>query len=242
MSLVEIIQRALAGNLVDEDGRPEKIELLPALTEQELKAFDATLPVPLPSEVADLLLYCRGFDGLVEVDFTGETLSFEWESIFPYALPVASDGLGNFWVIDLQPKSVEWGPIYFACHDAPVILYQSATLARFLSELFLIFTPPFRSEVDDVHEDRLFDVWNKNPGVLSFAECRDSSDAALKGFASQLDESFQIIDLRGAVAGQGFSWGRYGAKTVVKRFGSLPIFAYQMRRSFFQRHFRRDKA
>jgi hypothetical protein len=241
MSLVDIIRQAQASPLVDRDREPISLELLPPLSDPELRAFAKTLPCAIPPDVAELLQYCRGFNGTIDqVDFTSETLSFEQESVFPYGLPIGHDGYGNHWVVDLHPDSVQWGPIYFACHDAPVILFQSATLDRFLTELFLMYTPPFRSEIDDVHEDRLFNVWRQNPGVLSFEECRESPDSALSSFASQLDETYQIIDLRGAVPGQGFSWGRYGWRTVLKRYGSLPIFAYQKRPpSFLKRIFGR---
>jgi len=37
-----------------------------------------------------------------------------------------------------------------------------------------------------------------------------SSDRELKSFAETLDGSFQLIDLRNAKTGDGFSWGRYG--------------------------------
>jgi len=54
-----------------------------------------------------------------------------------------------------------------------------------------------------------------------------SSDADLKTFAETLDESWHLIDLRSPKIGDGFSWGRYGAATVNKRFGEKRIFAYQ---------------
>ncbi len=146
---------------------------------------------------------------------------------------------GNFWVIDLLPTSKTWGPIYFACHDAPVILYQSPGLSHFLVELFKMSIPPRKSLVDDVHEDRLFDVWRKNPGVMSYDECIKSADAELKSFATQLGPSFQIIDMRTPEIGFGFSWGRYGAKTVVRRHGNIPIFAYQKRVGILERLFKR---
>ena len=48
------------------------------------------------------------------VDFTGSQCSFQHDEIFPHGLPIAADGYGNFWVIDLLPSSADWGPIYFA--------------------------------------------------------------------------------------------------------------------------------
>jgi len=77
------------------------------------------------------------------------------------------------------PDSKEFGPIWYASHDAPVILYQSADLGEFLFELFKMCQPPYKSLVDDVHEDRIRDVWNTNPGVLEHKTCTESPDKVL---------------------------------------------------------------
>ena len=46
-----------------------------------------------------------------------------------------------------------------------------------------------------------------------------SSDPDVRAFAATLSPDFQIIDLRRATTGQGFSWGRYGPITICKRHG-----------------------
>ena len=171
------------------------------------------------------------------VDFTGRDCDVELSDLFPHGHPFAADGSGNFWVVDLLPTSTQWGPIYYACHDAPVILYQSPTVEHFLAELFKGSEPPYKSLVDDVHEDRLFEVWHKNPGVKEQAECLRSNDEDLKRFAQALDASYQIVDLRNPQVGSGFSWGRYGPRTVVRRFGTVPLFAYQKPSSFLRKLF-----
>jgi hypothetical protein len=150
------VREALTRPLVSEDGEPVRLELLPPLSDSERTAFEGRLPCPLPSEVRELLSVCSGFEGSAVdlVDFTGVRCLFTYEAVFPHGLPIAADGFGNFWVVDLLPTSQGWGPIYFACHDAPVILREP-----------------------------------------------------------QL--------------GFGFSWGRYGPSTVVRRHESLPLFAYQ---------------
>lgn len=236
MTPAEAIRRAQASPLVNEDGESLAVELFPPLSSAQVDALAARLPCALPDDVRELLAYCGGFSGPLEVvDFTGEQCSFEAVEIFPHGHPIAADGYGNFWVVDLLPASTGWGPIYFACHDAPVILYQSATLSDFLGELFKGSQPPHESLIDDVHEDRLFDVWRRNPGVQTYEDAARSPDPALRGFAAVLDPTFEIIDLRAAAPGFGFSWGRYGPKTVVRRHGDLPIFAVQKRPRFWDR-------
>jgi hypothetical protein len=153
-------------------------------------------------------------------------MAFEAEEIFPNGLPIAADGCGNFWVLDITPKTTLIAPVFFACHDAPVILYQSADIASFLEETFRMMTPPYKSLVSDVLGDRLFRVWRENPAVMDQAVAATSSDPELRSFASGLPEHFQIIDLRSVSPGMGFSWGRYGPQTEVRRHGYERIFGY----------------
>jgi hypothetical protein len=236
MTPLEIIRQAQAGTLIDGDGNFVALELLPGLSDRELQDFTEQVPCLIPPEIAGLLGACRGFYGTVEqVDFTGKDLTFEFEAAFPYGLPIAADGYGNFWVVDLHPGTTTWGPIYFAGHDAPVILYQAGSLEQFLRELFRMFEPPHQSLIDDVHKDRLARVWRTNPGVHSREQCLRSEDPILSAFARELDESFQIIDLRLAKPGDGFSWGRYGPRTQIRRFGTHAVFAYQKRKSIISR-------
>jgi cell wall assembly regulator SMI1 len=239
MTPLQLVQDACRTSLTTEDGDPAPLELMAPLSPQEIDAFEATLPCRLPKDIRDLLALCRGFTGGATdfVDFTGRDCSFEYEPAFPHGLPIAADGFGNFWVVDLLPTSTSWGPIYFACHDAPVILYQSPTLDHFLAELFKQCAPPYESLVDDVHEDRPFQVWATNPGALTHAECLQSGDTDLATFATELGPTFQLIDLRNPQIGFGFSWGRYGPKTVVRRFRDKAIFAYERPQSFFRRLF-----
>jgi SMI1 / KNR4 family (SUKH-1) len=229
MNPIEIIRDAQTRELIDEDDEPIKLELLPGLGDTEMEEFQRRLPCSLPEEIIALLRFARGFEGIGAdvVNFTGRGMMIANEIVFPHGLPIASDGYGNFWVVDLSPESTKFGPIWFACHDAPVILYQSSDLADFLTELFKLCRPPHKSLVDDVHEDGIRNVWRSNPGVLLYEECRASSDEVLRDFAAGLDRSFQVIDLRDARPGDGFSWGRYGPRTVIKRYGLHPVFAYQ---------------
>lgn len=241
MQLVELVRNATTLPLTTEDGDPSPLELAPALSDAEIDELRATLPCPVPDEIRELLQVCSGFSNspLEIVDFTGHDCDYGDVDVFPHGHPIAADGFGNFWVVDLLPESTHWGPIYFACHDAPVILYQSATLVDFLTELFQLGRPPHESLIDDVHEDRLFDVWGKNPGVIEHEDARESGDPQIREFAEQLGPTFQIIDLRNAPVGMGFSWGRYGPRTVVKRCGHLPIWAYERRPSLWARLFDR---
>ena len=54
----------------------------------------------------------------------------------------------------------------------------------------------------------------------------DALQAKVRAFAAGLPSHFQVIDLRLATPGMGFSRGRYGPKTQVRRHGWERIFAY----------------
>ena len=226
MDPVEVITAAEATTLVDEDGDVVVLDLAPSVSDAEIEAFQAEVRVPLPRELRAVLAHTTGIDGPFEsIDFTGRTMSFEQEDIFPSGLPIAHDGFGNFWVLDLTPETTETAPVFFACHDPPVILYQSPNLGHFLHETFRMNSPPHESLVDDVHEDRLFNVWGTNPGALDHATAL-AGDEPLRAFASELDDRFVFVDLRAPEIGMGFSWGRYGARTEVRRHGYERLFAY----------------
>jgi hypothetical protein len=229
MTTIEQIQMAQQAKLVHADGKPVTLKLCPALAPDRIDDLEEQVGQPLPEELRSLLAFCSGFDecfGGIDFDFTGEGMFFGFERGFPAGLPIAADGCGNFWVLDITPQTRVTAPVFFACHDAPVILYQSADVASFLSEVFRMYAPPHKSLVVDVQDDKLFDVWRRNPGVIDHATASSSLDSSLRSFAATLGEEFQIVDLRRVDPGMGFSWGRYGPRTDVRRHGYERIFAY----------------
>ncbi len=223
---MEEIELALATPLVTEKGKPVVLTPAPPVSQAEIDELAAEAGVPLPRELRSLLLHTAGIDGALEtIDFTGRSLSYEQLEVFPSCLPIAGDGFGNHWVLDLTPDSTETAQVFFSCHDAPVILYQSPNLAHFLHETFRRSIPPHASLVDDVHEDRLFDVWRTNPAEIDHATALNG-DPVLRDFAAGLDDGFAFADLRSPEIGMGFSWGRYGPRTEIRRLGYERVFAY----------------
>ena len=202
------------------------LELAPAVPPDDIDRLGAEVGVPLPRELRSVLEYTEEIEGpLAAIDFTGRSLGCEAAEVFPSGLAIAHDGFGNFWVLDLTPEASETAPVFFACHDAPVVLYQSPRLGHFLHELFRMYESPHASLVDDVHEDRLFRVWRQNPGTLDRATAL-AGDEELRSFAAALDDRFTFVDLRAPEIGMGFSWGRHGPRTEVRRHGYERIFAY----------------
>lgn len=227
MSLLDLVTGSAGTRMVDEDGNEDVLRLLPPATADEIRALEASLPCPLPSHIRALLAVTRGFENgpLESIDFGGLPGGFGMEELFPHALALAHDGFGNYWVADLQAESVDWAPIWFACHDPPVIAYQCDSLERFVREILRLANPPFESELDTVHEDVVSEIWRHNPGVVSVPSARASDDETVRVFAESLDDHLEIIDLRNAGIGDGFSWGRYGPRTRVFRAGATALFA-----------------
>lgn len=243
MTLAELVRASAGMRMVDEDGNEDTLRLLPPATADDLAMLEAALPCPIPPAVRDLLTRTTGFENGPLETFDLVTLSdaFGMEDVFPHAHPIAHDGFGNFWVVDAHPGSTDWAPIWFACHDPPVIAWQCDSLERFVRELLRFANPPHESEIDTVHEQVSADIWRRNPGTISVGDGLAAEDEALRDFARTLDDAWTIIDLRAARIGDGFSWGRYGPRTKVVRWGREALWAYQAnsRPSLWRRLFQR---
>lgn len=227
MTAIEQIRNAQQAKLVDKDGKPVRLELAPALEAHQIESLERDVGQPLPEELRSILSICSGIDGCLDgIDFTGRDMAFAKKEVFPHGIPIARDGFGNFWVLDLTPQTTASAPVFFACHDAPVILYQSNDIATFLAEVFRMNKPPYQSLVEEVQGDSLYNVWRRNPGVVEQSTAAASPDSELRTFALALPGHFQIVDLREATPGMGFSWGRYGPRTEVRRHGYERIFGY----------------
>ena len=139
---VEELRDALARGLVDESGRAVAIELEPGLGSEEIDALAEELGAPLPGELRRLLEHAAGVRGALEtIDFSGRRLSFGGEDMFPHGLAFAGDGLGNHWVLDLTREEPDVSPVFYACHDPAVAVYQSASLGDFLHEAVYYSNP-----------------------------------------------------------------------------------------------------
>ena len=214
--------RSLAGlRLRDEDGREQIIELEPPATVAELEALEAGLPCPIPDDVRATLQVSKGLaNGPLESFSLIDLAGFGLEEAFPCPYSIAHDGYGNYWILDLLPDTASWGPVFYACHDPPVIAYQAATIEQFLHDTIAVWRDGPRSPVDVVHEDVVHRIWREGAGLTPVGELRDSADHALRELAGTLADDSLVADLRNAQFGDGFSWGRFGPQTIIRRAGS----------------------
>jgi hypothetical protein len=138
---------------------------------------------------------------------------------------VGHDGFGNYWVLDLLRDADECGPVFFACHDPPVIAFQSASPADFVRDVVAVWRPGPRSPVDIVHDDVTSAIWASNSGLVSRDELMGSGDTVLAEFAAGFPPEAVFADLRAGKLGDGFSWGRYGPRTEWTRAGAQRLWA-----------------
>lgn len=219
--------RQLAGRcLTDEDGHEVTLELLPPATEEELRQLEAVLPAPLPEDIRAALQVAKGLaNGPLESFSLVDLAGFGLEELFPHAYSVAHDGFGNYWVLDLLPAATTWGPVFYACHDPPVVAYQAATVDEFLEAIVALWERGPRSPVDLVHEDIVRRIWREDPDLMTPAEATATGDIELATFAASLPSSARIADLRNPRLGKGFAWGRHGPRTTLRRAGAERIWA-----------------
>lgn len=240
MTLADRFQALRGRHVTDEDGEDYELSLLPPMSDADIGALEKLLPCPIPADIRAVLKITRGFEnGPLDTFDVGGALEggFGIEEIFPHALPIAHDGFGNYWVVDLLPESTTWGPIYFACHDAPVIHYQCANLSEFLDGLLEMMQPPYKGSLDFVHGDANRTVWSTEPGTIEHAAALTAADAEVRAFAQTLAGGWLIVDLRTPKTGDGFAYGRAKLPEDIKRWKTLPMWAYLPKKSLFQRLF-----
>jgi hypothetical protein len=188
----------------------------PPLDAADVARLQAALPVPLPQELTTLAAQTGQVDGLLDLDLSGGRHDVEAGELMPAGHPVAADGAGNFWLLDLTPDTVETAPVFFLGHDPAVLVYVAPDLATFLD----------RAVAGELPADAAGEVWSSRPGAMSYAVAVGDGDQALREFAQTLGSAWTFVDLRQREVGDGVAWGRYGPRTRLARHGWERIFAY----------------
>ncbi len=213
---------------------------MPGLSEDEITRFAEKLPGPLPDDVRELLKFSAGFsfplgflrEEIGTVQFQGTNQFAFPDATIPCAIDLLGDGCGNFWVVDVDGKSGNWGPVYFACHDPAVVVVQAEDLAQFLVQTL----DPSGSNPPDalkhVAREAVMKIWQEDPWLVPVSEARESGDETVSNFTKQLPETFYVADLRSKKIGSGFSWG-LSPNFEVRRAGTESIFAVQRKAAGF---------
>lgn len=225
MDALAALEQAQRREWRNEDGELLEPEFLPGLAEEDLKGIASQIEASLPKDFVNLARACGGISGIgIEVDFAG--FGESWAAPFmPRGWPFAHDGCGNYWVLDVPVAESDEAVIFYASHDAPVLLFQGRGMAEFLNQLHLFDLGDRTSDIWNVFSDDRFNVWQTNPGTIRQPDALLSSDVVIREFAETLEENFEIIDLRNVPPAMGFSWGRRGYGESL-RWGDERIFAY----------------
>ena len=226
MTVAESFEKAQNAIWHDEHGSVVSVTFNPGASPSEIAVVELAAGKRLPADFREILSLCSSVEGApFEVDFKGRMGEQFAVDIMPFSVVFAEDGAGNAWCVDISNDREVESTIYYVSHDPPMVLFQCTGIATFLEELTRAGGKFRRSALFDVAEDRLFDVWSKNPGVLTNGQAH-AAGSELAAFAQELDPGFLIVDLRTAKPGMGFTWGRFGPDTVCRRFGNHRIYAY----------------
>lgn len=198
--------------------------VLPPANGDDVASLARRFPVPVPAELVRLLAVTTGArrtGALLDLDLTGGSHDVEASDLLPAGHPVAGDGSGNFWLLDLTPDTTETAPVFFLSHDPPVLLYQWPDLATFVAALL----DDAGAVAERAHEQALR-VYGSRPGALSYESAATRGDQALRELAHRLGDGWTYVDLRQRTEGDGLVWGRYGPRTRLARAGWERIFGY----------------
>ena len=91
-------------------------------------------------------------------------------------------------------------------------------------------SPDHPSDLSRVYGEADMEIWRRDPFLLPCDDPRVVQDPELRSFGERLGPGFRIADLRDAQVGHGFSWGRHGPDTKVRRKGQQLIFGVEDRR------------
>jgi len=239
MNIISLLQEFDGKEIGEDDsGDPVIGKLLPGLNQSEFKQLEAVIPCRIPSHIFDLLSMTRGIEPALDLmDFSGLSLRNDapLPELFPTALIVAGDGLGNFWIVDLNEKSRDWGPVFFVSQKPSVVVWQAKTFEEFLSQLIAFASFEDGSAINLVYDNFAHKIDADNPNLITAEQAYHPGDPDFGLFVQSLKKGYQFIDLRNPKVGDGFSWRRWGDKTELHRYGGLRLFAYRKTPNYFQK-------
>ncbi len=220
MTIKQELEAIIPNIYESEDGDFYKVDPLAGMTDDEIDSFKRQLPNSyLPVEIEELLRFCKGFefDTLDEVCFDAIGY-FGFEEVFPNSIQLAGDGLGNFWILDIDSKG-NWNSVYYVCHDPAVIVKQSENLGDFIKHIDEFGKLRNESLLDLIHEQSVMKVWNDKFGIMS----ENKKDYDFENEPIAFPESYLIADLSDKPVDTGFIWALSGPNTKIIRPTDAPI-------------------
>lgn len=240
MKPLDQLKAMLGKTYTTEDGDDYSIELQPGLSDEAINTLRQKLPGKhIPAEIEELLRFTRGFEFYLVEEVRFDSLEFGMEDLFPDSIQLCGDGLGNFWIVDIN-RAGEWGPVYYVCHDPAVVVKHSDNLAEFLAHLDESGRLLEQSNLNQIHEKIVFDIWETEKGIM---EQYEKDPDFPPEFIQTLPEMFMIADLTNARNQTGFAWGKYGANAKIIRFEDKPVWVIEkkIKQGWLHRLFYRKK-
>lgn len=185
------------------------MQVQPGYSKQDVEELATHFPQKhIPDEMAELLRFCPAlqFERIGEVRFDAVHEAV-FEELFPCALPLAHDGAGNVWIVDIDSNG-NWGKVLYLCHDPAVVAVQSQNLADFLLHIHEYEQEASSSSIEVVMEERVYDIWHQAKGFIDYHTATHDGDELLQSFASTFGENTLFADLRDSSPSQGFAWGK----------------------------------
>jgi len=203
--------------------RGREVVLKPPMTAKQIGGLERRCRTSLHAQERELVEYTEGvtIDGF-EVDFSGEHAFFEFEALTPAGIPIAADGFGNFWVVDIAEDGL-WSRVLFICHDPLAVALQARDLADFLAQVF-------EGSAVETARRLIDDVWERDWCLIPVEQAITSEDEVLRAFAEKLGDRFSVVDLRAGEVGTGFAWGRGGPRSELIRNGRLLMFGVEKKK------------
>ena len=226
MTPKEQLTLILSNQYESEDEDLYTVELLDGMTDSEIESLKSQLPTnTLPNDIEELLRFSKGFEfyGLEEVRFDAFG-HFGFEEMFPYSIQLASDGFGNFWVLDIDSKG-NWNSVYYVCHDPAVIVKHSENLAEFIKHVDEFGQKGNQSNLDIIHEQTVMEIWNEKVGIME----KNEKNYDFNMVKVELPEMFLVADLTNQPIKTGFPWGKSGPNAKIIRLNDEPIWIVEKR-------------
>lgn len=243
MTIVDRITEHLRNPPLNEDGEPFGTTLLPPLSAEEISALERIFGCAIGSETRALLSHCGGFrEGVMEiVDFKGEEARYVRKALQGRFREISPDGYGNFWFYWTSATNSNLGPIYYYQHEGPMLFYQSDSLIDFVGEYLRFMTPPYDSQINDVHEFKLKPLGQLNLDLIERTVALASEDSEMRTFAESVPENSLLYDFRGAKIGDGIDLEKL---ELISIHSKLPLLAVKPRKGLMAKIsslFSRDK-
>ncbi len=206
----------------------EEVELLPPLSEPEVRAVEKMLGMTCAAHIRDMLLFSRGLGCGVfgkSLDFSQVVNDGSIVTISERGLCLSPFDANEKFYVDLTTDLSSWDKVFFVSSEPAVMILQSESLPDFLFNFVRQEIYPDQQILLTVDHPDVQKVLKTNHHILTQPEAVAHQDVLISTFAEELEEDWSIIDLRYMGVGEGLPLELFGKNTECRRCGEQYIFA-----------------